>query len=110
MIVAMGLGLSLNDLLIIYENYFPITQKYDSDTWFDKKGNIIFTNKNKYELKVSRNTWNAIKDDNVDKISLKITTGELYKNETLEFIPPYERSDRIADYRRAWAHFEQRFK
>lgn len=109
-IVAMGLGLSLNDLLIIYENYFPITQKYDSDTWFDKKGNIIFTNKNKYELKVSRNTWNAIKDDNVDKISLKITTGELYKNETLEFIPPYERSDRIADYRRAWAHFEQRFK
>ena len=34
------------------------------------------------------------------------TKSELYGGQQQTFVVPYTRCDRIADYRRAWAHFE----
>ena len=36
--------------------------------------------------------------------------SELYGGQKVTYYAPYNRCDRIEDYRRAWAHFEKIFK
>jgi len=40
---AMALGLTLDELLLIYEVQFPVLQQNEADTWYDARGRIVFT-------------------------------------------------------------------
>ena len=120
-ISAMALGLTLEDLEMIYTIQFPVLQQNENDTWYDAEGKIVFTcSKGLTGVGLDRPKWNEIrgeqKDDNTflgasDTYTHTIdpSKSELYGGQQQVFKAPYTRCDRIADYRRAWAHFEKVF-
>ena len=125
-IAAMALGLSLQDLEMIYTIQFPVLQQNENDTWYDAEGKIVFTcSKGLTGVGLDRPAWNAMRgnpltDTNGTVIgyegaeqqyihTIDPSKSELYGGQKQTFIAPYTRCDRIADYRIAWAHFEKLF-
>jgi len=106
---AMALGLSCPELILIYDIQFPVLQSYEENTYYDIKGNIVFTN-NSQGLKavgVDTKVWNEIKDmKEGDTYIHKIEKSEFYKGHKITFYAPFDRCVREDDYKEAWAHFE----
>ena len=42
-LVAMAMGISLDELLTMYTMLFPIMRQYDKETYYDRNGRIVFT-------------------------------------------------------------------
>lgn len=125
-IAAMALGLSLEDLEMIYNIQFPVLQQNENDTWYDAEGKIVFTcSKGLTGVGLDRPAWNAMRGEKITNENGIITgykgaeptylhtidpaKNELYGGQQQTFVAPYTKCDRIEDYRTAWAHFEKIF-
>lgn len=128
-IAAMALGLSLEDLEMIYTIQFPVLQQNENDTWYDQKGNIVFTCSKgltgvgvdrKRNSKTGMLGWEDIRGEQIDENTyagiapththtIDPAKSELYGGQQVTYTAPYTKSDRISDYRRAWAHFDKIF-
>lgn len=128
-IAAMALGLSLQDLEMIYTIQFPVLQQNENDTWYDAEGKIVFTCSKgltgvgldrKRNAKTGMLGWEDIRGEQIDENTysgispththtIDPAKSELYGGQQQTFVAPYTRCDRIADYRTAWAHFEKIF-
>ncbi len=128
-LAAMALGLSLKDLEMIYTIQFPVLQQNEADTWYDARGNIVFTCSKgltgvgldrKGSAKTRMLGWEDIRGEQLDPNTYAGTTpththtidpqkSELYGGQQVTYYAPYTRCNRIDDYRMAWAHFEKRF-
>ncbi len=157
-ISSMALGLSLEELILIYNIQFPVLQQNEDDTWYDAKGNIVFTcSKGLTGVGLSRSEWNAqrgeplqagerytrygparewrepgagisregvvpVEECTYDGPAGMVYRGpasgaithiidpkksELYGGQERTYYAPFDRCDRVADYRRAWAFFEK---
>lgn len=121
-LAAMALGLSLKDLELIYTIQFPVLQQNENDTWYDAKGNIVFTcSKGLNGVGCERKEWEAIRGNlSEDGLTYEGTEAtyvhtidpkksEMYGGEQVTYYAPYTKCDRIADYRCAWAFFENKY-
>lgn len=110
-ISAMALGLSLQDLEMIYNIQFPVLQQNENDTWYDRKGNIVFTcSKGLTGVGVDRPVWERIRDmQEGETYEHTIEKSELYRGQKVTYYAPFTKCDRVEDYRRAWGHFEKIF-
>ena len=129
--VAHSLGLTLEELLLIYRVQFPVMRQYEKDTWYDMKGRIIFTNSKglsgvglsrpqyekyeKYRLEDDGITiegcenFRSIKEMKEGRVLQQIEDDTLPggpHQRTITYEAPFERANREEDYRIAWEFFE----
>jgi hypothetical protein len=115
-ITAMALGLTLDELILIYNVQFPVLQQNEDDTWYDQRGNIIFTcSKGLNGVGIDRPEWEKISQEvnplqrtlqSGDTYTHTITKSELYQGQQVTYYAPFDKCDRVEDYRRAWEWFE----
>ena len=111
-ITAMALNLNLEELILMYNILFPVLQQNEDDTWYDTKGNIVFTcSKGLVGVGLDRPDWERIKDMQAgETYEHTITKSELYHGQKVVYHAPFTKCDRVEDYKRAWKHFEEKFK
>jgi hypothetical protein len=100
-LAALSLGLTEEQLLLIYRLQFPVLQEYERETFYDQRGKIVFTvSKGLSDVGLPRKQWNEIKDAKV---------GDELPNFAYDaggaFVPPFDRCDREEDMAQAYRHF-----
>ena len=114
-LVAMALGISLKQLMTIYQIQFPVLQSYESDTWYDSQGRIVFTtNRSLTSVGYDRTTWeNGIKGAPAGQKFYRTIIDDTMPGgpveRTIEYVAPFDRCDREQDYETAWKFFEEKY-
>jgi hypothetical protein len=110
-IAAMAVGLTLEELTLVYNMQFPVLQQNEDDTWYDIHGNIVFTcSKGLTGVGVDRPIWEQIKSLKAgETFEHTVTKSELYYGKKTTYYAPFDKCDRVEDYKVAWAHFEKVF-
>ncbi len=113
-LAAMSLSLTLDELKTNYRIQFPILTQYESNTWYDQNGRIVFTiNRGLTGVGFSRPEWNKIKDIKSGTVERKIIDDTLPggpRERTIIYDAPFDRCNREQDYEIVWAEFKRRFK
>lgn len=110
-ITAMALSLTLDELILIYNVQFPVLQQNEDDTWYDTTGNIVFTcSKGLTGIGVNRSVWETIIDlKKGETYEHTIEKSELYYGKKVIYYAPFDKCNRVEDYKVAWAHFDKIF-
>jgi hypothetical protein len=111
-LVAFALNLSLEELILIYKIQFPVLQSYEENTYYDSRGEIVFTNNSQglRGIGVNTKTWNEIKGLPKGFTHEEIIlNNRLYKSQNIIYYAPFDKCDRVEDYKTAWKHFEKVF-
>lgn len=136
-LVAMALGMTLQELLTIYRVQFPVMQQYERETYYDQNGRIVFTpSKGLVGVGLSRNVarndppvrieypngtseskplgWSdAINLADGTKIHRTVIDDTLPggpSEKTITYVSPWYLPNREEDYKLAWEVFTEREK
>ncbi len=113
-LASIALGITLDELIAIYKIQFPVMQQYEKDTYYDKNGRIVWTN-SKGLIGVglpNRKDWEEVMNYTVGQTVTKTYTDDTQPGgpveRTIVYEAPFERADRVEDYKIAWEVFSQR--
>lgn len=114
-LTAMQLGMSLEQLIDIYKIQFPVAQQYEDETWYDQKGNIVFTNNRSLtNVGLTRNEFEQVKYTKEGKIFTQTIMDDTLpggpSERTIEYVAPFDKCDRIEDYKTAWKFFKDKYE
>jgi hypothetical protein len=105
-LVAKALGLTLEELKTIYRVQFPVLRQYEGDTWYDRRGRIVFTvSRGLTGVGFSRPEWEKIMDMKsgvVHRTVMDDTMPGGPKERVVEYEAPFDKCDRERDYEEAW--------
>jgi hypothetical protein len=118
---SMALGLNLNKLIEIYKTQFHVLSKYESETYYDSAGKIVFTpnrglpgvgfpRKGKGRGENKEIGWEDICDmtsGTVSRTLIDDTLPDGPHERTIAYEAPFARYNRVEDYRVAWEFFER---
>ena len=110
-LAALALGLTADELCLIYRIQFPVLQQYEADTWYDRRGRIVFTNNRGLNgVGLSRKEWNELKGEQLDPNTFAgVEPLPDWAHDALgPYEPPFDRCDREADMRQAYDEFVRR--
>jgi len=83
-LVAMSLGLDLEELCAIYRIQFPVLRQNENDTWYDRNGRIVFTcSKGLPGVGLTRHEWNEARE---------MKSGSVEKWITEDVMPDYRKA------------------
>lgn len=132
-LVAQALGLTLEELQLIYRVQFPVMQQYERDTWYDLHGRIVFTNsKGLVGVGLPRkgakkepptvitfpdgkqlrghHGWEDVRDLPAGTVIEQTVMDDTLPNgphqKVRRYVAPFALANREEDYRIAWAFFE----
>jgi len=127
-LVAMGLGWTLDQLQTVYRVQFPVMRANESDTWYDRHGRIVFTTSRGLPgVGLPRTTkkndpspsWSEVAhmteeagytgSDEVTQVVIDDTLPGGPREKTITYKAPWVRFDRERDYEVVWKHFAERF-
>jgi hypothetical protein len=104
----------LGDLKLLYSTQFPTLSENENDTWYDRRGRIVFTcSKGLPGVGFTRPEWNEIRDMKSGTVERKVTEDFLPggpRERTIVYEAPFDRCDREQDYATVWREFERRTK
>jgi len=120
-LVAILLGISLEELIALYKIQFPVMCQYERDTWYDRNGRIVFTTskglagvgfprKGSGRGPNKTTGWEDIQHETSGTFSRTILDDTLPGGpveRTITYEAPFDRCDRVKDYRIAWEFFEK---
>ena len=128
-LTAMALNMTLQQLKTIYKIQFPVLQSYEQDTWYDRLGQIVFSNnkglsgvgfdrpsfeKPEIVTPVERSSayWNGIMKDApagyvFERTIVDDTQPGGPVERTIRYVAPFDRCDREKDYETAWEFFSK---
>jgi hypothetical protein len=111
-LVSRQFGLSLDELVAVYRLQFSVLRQNEGDTWYDRNGRIVFTcSKGLPGVGLDRARWNEVKGMKAGTVTRTISDDTLPggpRERTITYVAPFDRCDREADYRTAWAEFARR--
>lgn len=134
-LVAQAIGLTLEELILMYRVQFPVMQHYERDTWYDTQGRIVFTiSKGLVGVGLPRKGGRALPQCTITLPIGSVRSGNFgwedvrdlpdgaivqqwVQDDTLptgpyrkerRWLAPFARADREDDYRVAWRFFENR--
>jgi hypothetical protein len=107
-LVAMELGLTVEELCTIYRIQFPVLRQYERNTYYDRNGRIVYLDGDQ-SFGLSTPDWK--KKRHHVTIERTITDDTLPggpRERTIVYEAPFDQCDREEDYRTAWAEFARR--
>jgi hypothetical protein len=122
-LIARQLGLTMQGLIHIYRTGFSVLRKYESETYYDACGRIVFTpnagNRGMSDLVLTRRSngdqagWDDVRDLRTGVVTKTFMDDTLPGGpieRIIEYHAPFDRCDREEDYAVAWEHFEKRLR
>ena len=83
----------------------------ERDTWYDQRGRIVFTSSKALPgVGFSRPEWEKIKNMTSGMVTRTIQDDTLPggpRERVIEYVAPFDRCDREADYATAWKFFDE---
>ena len=112
-LASMALGITLDELIDIYRLTFTVLSGYEDDTWYDANGRIVFSKKNYGDLTFKRPDFEKIKNAPAGKVFTRTITDDTQpggsRERTIEYVAPFDKCDRVEDYKTAWKFFTQKY-